>query len=319
MPSSYTPSLRLVLPVTGELVGTWGDVANDGLTELVDAAIAGTATVAMTDANYTLTFADGAADEARQMFVVLTGALTAQRNVVCPSVSKLYFVANTTTGDQSIVFKTNAGTGITVPNGAAMVLYCDGTNVVNAITYFGSLDVDVLDVLTDLTLPVGTTAQRPTPADGKVRFNTDTTKFEGYNGFAWGQLGGGATGGGANQVFIENDQVVTQNYTIPSNKNAMSTGPLLIEVIEVTGRIDDGTSSFAGTVLTVTGVINGAVYVGAVISGAGVTAGTTVTALGTGTGGIGTYTVSASQLVTSTTISSPVVVTVSSGARWVIL
>ena len=131
-------------------------------------------------------------------------------------------------------------------------------------------------------------------------------------------MGGGATGGGANQVFIENDQVVTQNYTIPANKNAMSTGPLTIEVIEVTGRIDDGASN-AGTILTVTAVTTGALYVGAVISGTGVTAGTTVTALGTGTGGTGTYTVSASQLVTSTTISSPVVVTVSSGARWVIL
>jgi hypothetical protein len=229
MPSSYTPSLRLVLPVTGELVGQWGDVANDGLTELVDAAIAGTATVAMTDANYTLTFADGAADEARQMFVVLTGALTAQRNVVCPSVSKLYFVANTTTGDQDIVFKTNAGTGITVPNGAAMVLYCDGTNVVNAITYFDALDAGVLDVLTDLTIPVGTTAQRPTPADGKVRFNTDTTKFEGYDGTAWGQLGGGATGGGADEVFVQNGQIVTTSYAIPSGKNALSTGPITVD------------------------------------------------------------------------------------------
>jgi hypothetical protein len=229
MPSSYTPSLRLVLPVTGELVGTWGDVANDGLTELVDAAIAGTATVAMTDANYTLTFADGATDEARKMFVVLTGALTATRNVVCPSVSKLYFVANTTTGDQDIVFKTNAGTGITVPNGEAIVLYCDGTNVVNAITYFDTLDVGTLDVLTDLTIPVGTTAQRPTPADGKVRFNTDTTKFEGYNGTAWGQLGGGATGGGADEVFVQNDQIVTTSYAIPVGKNAMSTGPITVD------------------------------------------------------------------------------------------
>jgi hypothetical protein len=219
----------LVLPVTGELIGTWGDVANQGLTELVDSAIAGTASVAMSDANYTLTVDDGATDESRKMFVVLTGALTAQRNVVCPSVSKLYFVANTTSGAQSIVFKTNAGTGITVPNGEAMVLYCNGTNVVNAITYFASLDVGILDVLTDLTIPVGTTAQRPTPADGKIRFNTTTTKFEGYNGTAWGQLGGGATGGGSDEVFVENGQNVTANYTLPGTKNAMSTGPITID------------------------------------------------------------------------------------------
>jgi hypothetical protein len=243
MPSSYTPSLRLVLPVTGELVGTWGDVANQGLTELVDAAIAGTASVVMSDANYTLTVADGLTDESRKMFVVLTGALTAQRNVVCPSVSKLYFVANTTSGSQSIVFKTNAGTGITVPNGEAMVLYCNGTNVVNAITYFASLDVGTLDVAGNMTvagegdftstgalkLPVGTTAQRPTAAAGKIRLNSTTAKFEGYDGSSWGQLGGGATGGGADEVFIENGQTVTTSYAIPVGKNAMSTGPILID------------------------------------------------------------------------------------------
>jgi hypothetical protein len=234
MPSSYTQSLRLELPVTGELTGTWGDQVNQGITELVDAAIAGTATVSMPDSNYTLTLDNGATDESRRMFVVLTGALTATRDVICPAVSKLYFVANTTTGAQSIVFKTSAGTGITVPNGAAMVLYSDGTNVVNAITYFGALDVgtldaDVLDVLTDLTLPVGTTAQRPAPADGKVRFNTDTTKFEGYDGTAWGQLGGGATGGGADEVFVQNDQIVTTSYAIPSGKNALSTGPITVD------------------------------------------------------------------------------------------
>ena len=242
MPSSYTPSLRLVLPVTGELIGTWGDVANQGLTELVDSAIAGTASVAMSDANYTLTVADGLTDESRKMFVVLTGALTATRNVVCPSVSKLYFVANTTSGGRSIVFKTNAGTGITVPNGEAMVLYCNGTNVVNAITYFAALKSATLNLTgaatiggdSDFTstgavkIPVGTTAQRPTAAAGKVRLNTTTTKFEGYNGTTWGQLGGGATGGGSDEVFVENGQNVTANYTIPGTKNAMSTGPITV-------------------------------------------------------------------------------------------
>jgi hypothetical protein len=327
MPSSYTPSLKLVLPVTGELTGTWGDVTNQGLTELVDAAIAGTASITMTDANYTLSTLDGQADEARKMFVVAAGTLTAARNIICPAVSKLYFVANVTTGGFPVTFKTSSGSGISIPNGSAMVLYCNGTNVFDAITNFNSLNISgALGVSGDssfnstgaLKVPTGTTAQRPVGADGKIRFNSSTTKFEGYNGTSWGQLGGGATGGGANQVFIENDQVVTQNYTVPSNKNAMSTGPLLIEVIEVTGRIDDGASN-AGTILTVTAVTTGALYVGAVISGTGVTAGTTVTALGTGTGGTGTYTVSASQLVSSTAISSPVVVTISSGARWVIL
>jgi hypothetical protein len=135
MPSSYTTNLKLTLPVSGELTGTWGDTVNTGITALLDSAIAGTASVAMTDANRTLTTVDGAADEARQMFIVLTGTLTAARNVVCPSLSKLYFVKNSTTGGFSITFKTSAGTGILVPSGLSVALYCDGTNVLDAITF----------------------------------------------------------------------------------------------------------------------------------------------------------------------------------------
>jgi hypothetical protein len=133
MPSSYTPSLRLVLPVTAELTGTWGSTVNTGITSLVDAAIAGTANVTMTDANYTLTAVNEGVDEARQMFIRLTGTLSLTRNVICPAVSKLYFVANETTGGQSIVFKTPSGTGVTVANGQRVMLYCNGTNVVSGI------------------------------------------------------------------------------------------------------------------------------------------------------------------------------------------
>lgn len=232
MPSSYTSSLRLVLPVTGELTGNWGDTVNTGLTNLVDAAIAGTAAVSMTDANYTLTTANEAADEARQMFIKLTGTLTATRNVVCPSVSKLYFVSNETTGSQSIVFKTSAGTGITVQNGKRMALYCDGTNVVEAFTQFDGTALNYVAKTSETgsgVLPAGTTAQRDgSPTAGYIRFNADTGSFEGYDGTNWGSIGGGATGGGGDAVFVENDQTVTADYTIPVGKSAMSTGPVTV-------------------------------------------------------------------------------------------
>jgi hypothetical protein len=63
-------------------------------------------------------------------------------------------------------------------------------------------------------IPAGTTAQRPTAATGQFRFNSDVTKFEGYNGSAWGSVGGGATGGGSDEIFVENGQTVTTNYTL---------------------------------------------------------------------------------------------------------
>ena len=78
-------------------------------------------------------------------------------------------------------------------------------------------------------VPNGTTAQRDAaPATGYFRFNTTLGKFEGFNGSVWGSVGGGATGGGADGVFIENDQTVTTSYTITSGKNAGTFGPIAV-------------------------------------------------------------------------------------------
>lgn len=78
--------------------------------------------------------------------------------------------------------------------------------------------------------------------------------------------------------------------------------------IAVSGFIDDNStpgtySGVAGTNLTVTAVTGGTITVGSYISGTGITAGTYITAVGTGTGGVGTYTVSASQAKAAGTIS----------------
>ena len=91
-----------------------------------------------------------------------------------------------------------------------------------------------LAVITSATgseiLPVGTTAQRDaSPQAGYIRFNSSFTSFEGYNGTAWGAIGAGAKGGGNNQVFFENDQLVTVSYTITAGKNAMSAGEITID------------------------------------------------------------------------------------------
>ena len=78
-------------------------------------------------------------------------------------------------------------------------------------------------------IPAGTTAERPvSPANGQLRYNTTTSQFEGYKAGSWGQLGGGATGGGSDTVFVENSRVVTTNYTIPTGKSAESVGPITI-------------------------------------------------------------------------------------------
>jgi hypothetical protein len=77
-------------------------------------------------------------------------------------------------------------------------------------------------------LPVGSTAQRPTGATGYIRFNSDLTQFEGYNGTNWTPVGGGATGGGTDQIFYLNGQTVNTSYSIPSGQNAGTFGPISV-------------------------------------------------------------------------------------------
>jgi len=79
-----------------------------------------------------------------------------------------------------------------------------------------------------IDIPAGTTAQRPGSANtGMLRFNTNFNRYEGYDGSNWGQLGG-AGGSAGDGVFYENDTNVTASYTISTNKNAMSAGPITI-------------------------------------------------------------------------------------------
>lgn len=75
-------------------------------------------------------------------------------------------------------------------------------------------------------LPAGTTAQRDaSPQAGYIRYNSSTPGFEGYNGTAWGSIGGGASAGGA---IYENTKTISSNYTLTTSTNGMSVGPITV-------------------------------------------------------------------------------------------
>lgn len=157
MPSTYSTSLRLELIGNGEQAANWGNTTNTNLGTLIEQAIAGVQSIAMTDANYTLVSGNGVADEARNAVVVMTGTLTATRNVIVPTADKFYAVRNATTNGQSILVKTSAGTGVTLANGFTQLMYCDGTNVVLASVPINSSNGNVavggtLDVTGNTTM-----------------------------------------------------------------------------------------------------------------------------------------------------------------------
>lgn len=139
MPSTYSP-LKIQLMATGENNTTWGDVTNQNLGGALEEAIVGSADVAFSNANVTLTLTDtNASQTARNMRLNLTGTATSGYNLVVPAIEKPYIINNATDG--TITVKNSTGTGVAVPAGKTMWVYNNGTNVVDAVTHLTSLTV----------------------------------------------------------------------------------------------------------------------------------------------------------------------------------
>lgn len=150
MTTQYTSILKLALPVQGELSGSWGDVVNNNITSMVEQAVAGRAVIDTWSTNaHTLTSANGTTSESRCAMLEFTDsgtALSGAGTVICPTLTKIYIAKNA--AGQNVTLKTSGGTGILVPNGRTMFLFCDGTNVVEALTSTTSLQLGTSTVVT---------------------------------------------------------------------------------------------------------------------------------------------------------------------------
>jgi len=115
----------------------------------------------------------------------------------------------------------------------ATKLSLSGGTMTGDIVFNSGQTIDGYIVQTSATgsaaLPSGTELERDgSPSAGYIRFNTDVTQFEGYNGTSWASVGGGATGGGSDTWAVEHDNTITTSYTITSGKNVISAGPLTV-------------------------------------------------------------------------------------------
>jgi hypothetical protein len=305
MASTYS-DLKIELIATGEQSGSWGTTTNTNLGTALGEAITGSADVAFSSADVTLTLTDtNNAQSARNLRLNLTGTSGGARNLILGSgcqIEKLYLVNNGLA--DAVTVKNTSGTGIAVPAGKSTFVFNTGVNVVDALSYFsgtlisssatitgGSIDGTAIGGSTaaagafttlsasgnasvtgtlgvtgnatftnDLTvngnttlgnasgdtitlnaatatipnnlnfngtgtvrLPNGTTGQRPTPAAGMIRYNTTSGLFEGYT-TQWGGIGGAS----ANGAVYENAQSITENYTMTTNFNGESVGPITV-------------------------------------------------------------------------------------------
>ena len=293
MASTYS-DLKIELIATGEQSGSWGTTTNTNLGTALGEAITGSADVAFSSADVTLTLTDtNNAQTARNLRLNLTGTSGGARNLILGSgcqIEKFYLVNNGLA--DAVTVKNTSGTGIAVPAGKSTFVYNTGVNVVDALSYFsgtlvssaatitggsinstaiggstaaagafttlaasgntalsGNLTVDgnttlgnasgdtiTLNAATatipnnlnfngtgTVRLPNGTTGQRPTPAAGMIRYNTTSGLFEGYT-TQWGGIGGASADG----AIYENAQTISNNYTMTTNFNGESVGPITI-------------------------------------------------------------------------------------------
>jgi hypothetical protein len=127
MVSTYTTNLRLNKQAQGDNRNSWGTVFNTGGgSDLIDEAIAGYVSIAMADANVTLTVNNGASDQSRKPMLKFTGANTNTRTVTIPAVSKQYIIYNATSGGFAI-FISNGSNIIQIGSAETVLLWTDGS------------------------------------------------------------------------------------------------------------------------------------------------------------------------------------------------
>jgi hypothetical protein len=290
-----TSLLDLPLPVTGSLSGDWGAATNNGLTEYLDIAVAGSL-VLNTDADVTLTSTDGdengtniGSTTAQYAILRWTATGSTTRNITVPAKSKTYIVINATGGTQSIVLR-GAGptTGVTIVSGEKAVCAWNGSDFVKVGGAAGGTntqvqfnDNGVFGGSANLTWDGSTLATTGLTASGAVTLSATTQNIA----LGTSQVGGTWTAGGASQTgaitLDQSTKTHTLNIGTGATENAL-TKTINLGTAGVSGSttaINIG-SAVSGATTNVT--LNGTVQPGVVISGSSSGDALRITQTGTG-------------------------------------
>jgi hypothetical protein len=165
MASTYS-DLKIELIGTGEQTGTWGATTNNNFSVAIGEAITGSADVAFSSADVTVTLTDtNAAQTARNLRLNLTGTSGGARQLILGSgcqIEKLYLINNGLA--DAVTVKNTSGSGIAVPAGKSMFVFNNGTNVLDAITHLSSLTLGT-------ALPVASGGSGATTLTGVLKGN----------------------------------------------------------------------------------------------------------------------------------------------------
>jgi len=143
MASTYSTNLKLELIGTGEQAGTWGVTTNTNLGTALEQSIVGKADVAMSSTTITLTLTNSnAAQDARAIYLNLTGSPGGAAVLEVPAVEKPYIVKNGS--DQQVTIKVSGQTGVPIPTLKTALVYNNGTDVVTAVDFIPAVETAAL-------------------------------------------------------------------------------------------------------------------------------------------------------------------------------
>jgi hypothetical protein len=212
MASTYS-DLKIELIGTGDQTGTWGTTTNNNFSVALSEAITGSADVAFSSADVTVTLTDSnAAQTARNLRLNLTGTSGGARNLILGSgcqIEKLYLINNGLA--DAVTVKNTSGTGIVVPAGSSMFVYNNGTNVVEALK---AITVGAggtgLSTLTANNVLIGNGTSNVTFVAPSTTGNVLTS-----NGTTW--TSAAAAAGGISYTAVQ-----TANYTAANNQGVQT-------------------------------------------------------------------------------------------------
>jgi hypothetical protein len=156
MASTYSTDLQLELVTTGEKAGLWGTITNTNL-QILEQSATGYVSIDMAGADVTLTLTDGATSNGKNIYLRLTGTLSANRTLTMPvTAERVWIIKDETvrgTSNRTLgILTASSGSTVPVPPGSVMLCRSDGTNTVGSILQKG------YETITDSNSPYTTVA-----------------------------------------------------------------------------------------------------------------------------------------------------------------
>jgi hypothetical protein len=213
MATTYTSSLGLALPTTGELSGTWGDTVNNYLTTYVDTAVAGQLAISLTgDLSLSKTTGTSLGSTSSQYAILNVTPSASTWTITVPSSTSKTYVLNNLSSTYTFAFKASGGTAITVAAAEKCVVAYNGTDLVriSSTSVFGSPST-AMTLDTNGNLGLGVTPSAWGSGKKVLQIGTDLALF--YNAANDSAMTVNVYNNGTNNIYL------TSNYATNYRQN----------------------------------------------------------------------------------------------------